>query len=124
MCACVLSHISHVQPFATPWPVALQAPLSVGFSRQVYWSGLPRPPPEDLPDLGFESASLMFPARRLFTSSAMWEASSWVTQLIIAELVPNLRYFDLGAEADPTLHCSLPKDFDPRLGGLSSQNGG
>ena len=38
---CVLSHFSHVQLFATPWTVAHQAPLSLGFSRQEYWSGLP-----------------------------------------------------------------------------------
>ena len=41
--------LSHVQLFATPWTVAFQAPLSVGFSRQEYWSGLPFPSPEDLP---------------------------------------------------------------------------
>ena len=37
-------------PLATPWTVAHQAPLSMGFSRQEYWSGLPFPSPEDLPD--------------------------------------------------------------------------
>ena len=36
--------------FVTPWTVACQAPVSMGFSRQEYWSGLPCPPPEDLPD--------------------------------------------------------------------------
>ena len=41
----VLSHSSHVQLSATPWTVAHQAPLSMGFSRQEYWSGLPRPSP-------------------------------------------------------------------------------
>ena len=41
---CVLSHFSHVWLFATPWAVAHQAPLSMGFSRQEYWSELPRPP--------------------------------------------------------------------------------
>ena len=41
--------LSHVQLFATPWTVALQAPLSMGFSRQEYWSGLPFPPPGNLP---------------------------------------------------------------------------
>ena len=41
--------LSHVRLFATPWTVAYQAPLSMGFSRQRYWSGLPFPPPEDLP---------------------------------------------------------------------------
>ena len=39
---------------ATPWTVNCQAPLSMGFSRQEYWSGLPFPPPEDLPDPGVE----------------------------------------------------------------------
>ena len=41
----------------TPWTVAHQAPLSVGFPRQEYWSGLPFPPPRDLPDLGTEPTS-------------------------------------------------------------------
>ena len=44
---CVLSH---VWPFLTPWTVAHQVPLSMGFSRQEYWSGLPFPPPGDLPN--------------------------------------------------------------------------
>ena len=43
--------LSHVQLFMTPWTVAHQAPLSMGFPRQEYWSGLPFPPPGDLPDL-------------------------------------------------------------------------
>ena len=45
LCVCVVSHFSHVRLFATPWTVARQAPLSMGFSRQEYWSGLPCPPP-------------------------------------------------------------------------------
>ena len=49
---CMLSHFSPVLFFATPWTVALQAPLSMGFPRQEYWSGLPCPLPEDLPDPG------------------------------------------------------------------------
>ena len=48
---------SHVWLFATPWTVARQAPLSMGFSRQEYWSGLLCPPPGDLPDPGIKSAS-------------------------------------------------------------------
>ena len=42
---------------ATPWTVACQAPLSMGFSRQEYWRGLPFPSPGDLPDLGIEPGS-------------------------------------------------------------------
>ena len=50
-CLCAQS-LSHVLLFATPWTVAHQAPLSVGFSYQEYWSGLSFPPPGDLPDPG------------------------------------------------------------------------
>ena len=53
--------LSRVQLFTT-WTVAHQAPLSMGFSRREYWSGLPCPPPGDLPDPGIEVASLEFPA--------------------------------------------------------------
>ena len=53
----VLSHFSRVRLFVTPWTVAHQAPLSVGFPRQEYRSGLPCPPPGDLPDPGIEPAA-------------------------------------------------------------------
>ena len=49
--------LSHVQLFATPWTVAYQVPLSMGFSRQEYWSGLPCPPPGDLSNPGIEPTS-------------------------------------------------------------------
>ena len=49
--------LSHVRLFATPWTVAHQAPLSMGFSRQEYWSWLPFPSPGDLPDPGIEPLS-------------------------------------------------------------------
>ena len=66
-CVCVLSRI---QPFATPWTVTLQAPLSMGFSQQEYWSGLPFPPPGDLPNPGIEPASPVSPtlAGEFFTT--------------------------------------------------------
>ena len=53
----VLSHLSRVQLSVTPWTVAHQAPLSMGFSRPEYWSGLPCSPPGDLPDPGMEPQS-------------------------------------------------------------------
>ena len=59
---CVLSRFSRVQLFVTLWTVAHQAPLSMGFSRQGYWSGLPFPSPGDLPDPGIESTSPATPA--------------------------------------------------------------
>ena len=52
-----LKLLSRVQLFATPWTVAHQAPLSMEFSRQEYWSGLPFPSPGDLPDPGIEPRS-------------------------------------------------------------------
>ena len=49
--------LRHVQSFAIPWTVAHQAPLSMGFSRQEYWRGLPFPSPGDLPHPGIETGS-------------------------------------------------------------------
>ena len=59
--------LSHVQLFATPWTVACQASLSMGFFRQEYWSGLPFPPPGDLPDQKIEPVSPSL-AGRFFTT--------------------------------------------------------
>ena len=58
----MLSYLSCVQLFAASWTVICQAPLSMGFSRQEYWSGLPFPSPGDLPNPGIEPTSRMFPA--------------------------------------------------------------
>ena len=54
--------LSRVRLFATLWTVAHQVPLSMGFSKQEYGSGLPFPPPGDLPNLGMELTSPVFPA--------------------------------------------------------------
>ena len=54
LCACVLSRFSCIQLFATPWTVAHQAPLSMGFSKQEYGSGLLCPSPGDLSHPGIE----------------------------------------------------------------------
>ena len=62
VCAQALSHFNRVQLFVTLWTVAHQDPLSMGFSRQEYWSGLPYAPSGDLPDPGIKPASLMSPA--------------------------------------------------------------
>ena len=70
---CVQSRFSHVQLFMTLWTVACQAPLSMGFPRQEYWSGLPFPSSGDLPHKGIEPTPLMSLALAggLFTT---WEA--------------------------------------------------
>ena len=68
----MLNHFSHVRLFATLWTLAHQAPLSMGFSRQEYWSGFQCPPPRDLPNLEIEPTSLTSPALTgsFFTTSA------------------------------------------------------
>ena len=74
MCVCP-KLLSCLWLFANPWTVAHQVPLSLGFYRQEYWSGLPCPPPRDLPNPGIEPVSLMSPALagRFLTPSATWE---------------------------------------------------
>ena len=61
--------ISHVHLFVTPWTVACQAPLSLGFSKQEYWSGLPFPSPGDLPNQGIKPGSTSLQAESLLSES-------------------------------------------------------
>ena len=74
----MLSRFSRVRLFATPWTVARQAPLSMGFPRPEHWNGLPRPPPGDLPNPGCEPASLTSPALAggFFTTSTTVETQT------------------------------------------------
>ena len=67
MRACTLCQFNHVQLFSTPWTVARLTSLSMGFSRQEYWSGLPCLPPGELPDPGIEPVSPAL-AGRFFTT--------------------------------------------------------
>ena len=81
--ACMLGSLSHVQLFVTLWTIAHQFPLSMRFSRHEYWSGLPFPPPGDLPKPGMEPASLKSPALAggFFTTCATWKAVSGYNQI-------------------------------------------
>ena len=76
-CACVLSHFSHVQLFATSWTIACQTPLSMGFFRQEFWSGLLCPAPgESSRPRDQTCVSCVSPAlaSRFFTTGTTWEA--------------------------------------------------
>ena len=84
----MLSHFSHVWLFAIPSPVSHWAPLSMGYSRQEYWRGLPCSSSGDLTHSGFKPMSVMSPALAggFFTTSATWEApqclrfkSKWIS---------------------------------------------
>ena len=77
--------LSCVRLFATPWTVACQAPLPMGFSRQEYWSGLSCPPPGDLPDPRIKPASPAL-AGRFFTTEPpgkVNQSESWEEYLLI-----------------------------------------
>ena len=90
-CACMLSR---VQLFASLWIIALQAPLSMGFSRQEYWSGLLCPPPGHLTNPGIKPLSLMSPALAVsfFTTSTAWEVQKGMLtdKLVYQEMSMNL----------------------------------
>ena len=83
--------LSRVRLCVTPGAVARQAPLSVEFSKQEYWSGFPCPPPGDLPDPGMEPASLMSPALagRFFPISATHLGSSPQVPISFQEKAPH-----------------------------------
>ena len=82
----MLSSFGHVPLFVTLWTVACQVLLSMEFSRQEYWSGLPFAASADLPDPGIKPSSLMSPAlaSRFFATSSSWEA-------LIGDLVTDMR---------------------------------
>ena len=87
--------LSRVQLFAAPWTVAYQAPPSTGFSRQEYWSGVPLPSPEDLPDPGIEPGSPALLADALPSEPPKKSQS----ESEVAQLCPTL--------CNP-MDCSLP----------------
>ena len=94
-----ISSFSHVQFFATPWTIARQAPLSMGFSRQEYWSGLPFPRPRDLTWVGKPCwPPLLLPlrwgeslGRGRCCGATHWWLSSWETQGLKPPLPPSIR---------------------------------
>ena len=90
---------SHVLLFATPWTVAHKAPLSMGFSRQEYWSELSLPPPGDLPYPGIECSSFVSPALagEFFTTEPLGK--------ILAKRFTRIK-LKAGAESCTTLHPS------------------
>ena len=85
-CCVLLSRFSYVQFFTNPWTIAHPAPLSLGFTRPEYWSGLPCSAPGDLPDPGIEPASLLSSAlaSRILFTSATWEAHTLYIKVYVS----------------------------------------
>ena len=92
-----VSHLSRVQLCVTPWTVAIQAPLSTGFSRQEHWSVFPCPPPGDLHDPAIKPASLTSPALAggFFTTESSRKPSDSISALTSFES-PKLFLVALG----------------------------
>ena len=125
MHACMLSHFSHVQLFATPWNVAHQATLTMEFSRQEYWRGFPRPSPEYLPDPGIKPMSLTSPvfAGRFFTvfsgfpcGSAGKESTCNAGDL---GLIPGLRKSPGEGKGSPLQYSGLENSRDYTVHGVA-----
>ena len=73
-----LKSLSRVRLFATPWTVDFQPPLSMGFSRQEYWSGLPFPFPGDLPNPGIEPTFSALTGRFFTTEPPVWSYDTFI----------------------------------------------
>ena len=87
---------SHVQLFATPWTVAQQVPLSMGFSRPEYWSGLPFPSPGELPNPGIEPRSPVLQEDSLPSETPRkpyWEEGEWQTSKNSYQSITTLLLF-------------------------------
>ena len=89
----VLNHFSRVQLFVTLWTVPHQVPLSMGFSRQEYWSGLPSLPPGDLPDPGIKPVSLTSPALvgEFFTTSATFLTATQIQRVLLLFVIRRVK---------------------------------
>ena len=103
-CMCAQSGLT-----VTPWTIACQAPLSMEFSRQEHWSGLPFPSPGDLPDPGVEPTSLVSPALagRFLITSSTWESHTSVILCgcSVTQSCPTLRHHGLQHARHP---CPSP----------------
>ena len=103
--------LSRVRLFATPWSVAYQAPLSMEFSRQECWSGLPFPSPGDLPDPGIKPRSPVFQADALSSEppgkpiNAQIYNDSHMTKISLSHT------------------CTIPKGYSQLSGGSTSNSG-
>ena len=109
VCERMLSCFSHVQLFATLWTVAFQASLSMGFSRQEFWSGLPCPSPGDLPNLEIEPRSPALQADALTSEPQRkpWHFHCWWECKLIQPLWRTvcrfLKKLEIKLPHDPTI---------------------
>ena len=103
MCVCSVAQLCPT--LGTPWTVALQAPLSMEFPWDEYWSGLPFPPPGDLLDPGIESLSIAWQAASLHLRSLFCRETG-NSQVIECFATINLKYYNPIKKFFQTCHCS------------------
>ena len=115
----MLSRFSHVQLFATPWIAAYQASLSMEFSRQEYWRGLPFPPPWDLPDPGIEPTSLKSPSLEKGSLPLASPGKPHFKGFENAKIDVKLSLFSID-ELRASLVTQLVKKFTYNMGDLNS----
>ena len=115
--SCVLSHFSRVQLFVTLWTTACQPPLSMRFSRQDSWSGLPYSPPKDFPSSGLKPMSLMSLALAggFFNTGATWEAPEWSKDLNLRLDARKLLEKNTGRTPFDINHSNIFLDPSPRV---------
>ena len=106
---CCAYTLSHGWLFVTPQTVVCQAPLSMGFSRQEHWSGLPFPSPWDLPDPGIEPVSPVSLALTsgFFTTRATWEAPSVYIYSLCFEFPSHLGHYKALSRVPWAIHSVL-----------------
>ena len=97
--------LSHVQLFAASWTVAQQSPLSMEFSRQEYWSGLPFPSPGDLPSLGVELRCLFYLLHRRVSSSPLVPPEKQLTSYLCYLSCPRIHHSPSPIPAGLVLSC-------------------
>ena len=104
VCILICVHAQSCLTLCNPVTVAHQAPLSMGISRQEYWSGLPFPPPEDLPDPGIKPVSPASPALagRFFTTEPLGAPAFSEQWAFLAPVVPHHHY-----PSSFTSHCQV-----------------
>ena len=109
VCVCVCYSLSHVQLFASLWTVTLQAPLSMGFSRQEYWSGLPLTSPGDLLDPRIEPGSLTLQADSLLSEPPWKPIYAHISTYISASMYDNSPG---GGNGNPLQYSCLENPMD------------
>ena len=105
VCPCMLNCSSPVSLFVTPWTIAHQAPLFMGFSRKEYWNGLPCSPPRELPDPGITPESPAFSASQVDSLLLSHRGSPPVCVLIF-----NKSLFKKQKNSGPQLYIIIPRN--------------